>query len=63
MHFQLHNQDLFEKVRKTLNTKQCPAGLYPRIILHVYSFLPKMSPALMLLCCPNQVSPRSPERL
>ena len=40
---------------KSFNTKQCPAGLSPRIIPHVFPFLPKMSPLLMLFCCPHQV--------
>ena len=36
MHFQQHNHGLFEKLSgtKSLNTKQCPAGLSPRIIPH-----------------------------
>ena len=49
---QLHNYDLFEKARlKSLNTKQCPAGLYPRIIRQVPPFLPKM----LKHCCTHQV--------
>ena len=39
---------------KSLNTKQCPAGLSPRIIPQV-SPLPKLSPPLMLLCCTYQI--------
>ena len=33
MHLQLHNQNLFKMFfgTKSLNTKQCPAGLSPRI--------------------------------
>ena len=33
---------------KTLNTKQCPVGLSPRIIPHITSFLPKWP---LLWCC------------
>ena len=33
---------------KTLNTKQCPAGLSPRIIPHITPFLPKWP---LLWCC------------
>ena len=33
---------------KTLNRKQCPAGLSPRIIPHITSFLPKWP---LLWCC------------
>ena len=38
---------------KSLNTKQCVAGLAPRIVPSV--FLPKMSLCLMLLCWPHQM--------
>ena len=46
---------------KSLNTKQCPAGLSPRIIRQASSFLPKMSRN----CCTHQVwtVPYSPEPL
>ena len=40
---------------KFLNTKQCPVGLFPRIMSHVSVFLPKMFPPLMLHCCICQV--------
>ena len=43
---QLHNHDLIWKSSiktKPLNTKQCPAGLSPRIICQVSPFLPKVS--------------------
>ena len=36
---------------KSLNTKQCPTGLSPRIICQVSPFLPKMSQN----CCTHQV--------
>ena len=35
----------------SINTKQCPTRLSPRIIPQVSLFLPKMLPLLMLLCC------------
>ena len=39
---------------KSFNTKQCPAGLSPRIKLQISLFLPKISSPLMLLCCTYQ---------
>ena len=36
---------------KSLNTKQYPAGLPPRIIPQTFLLLPKMSPLLMLFFC------------
>ena len=51
------NMNYLKKVvsTKSLNTKQCPAGLAPRIIPSVFQFLPKMSLSLMLLCWPHQM--------
>ena len=45
---------------KSFNTKQCHAGLFPRIMPQVSFFLPKISSPLMLLCCINQVWTLSP---
>ena len=39
---------------KSVNTKQCSVALSLRIISHVFPSLPKLSPPLMLLCCPQQ---------
>ena len=68
MHIQLQNHVLCEELKKLagpnfVNTKQYPEGLSPRIIPHVFPFLPKVSPPSMLLCCPQQVRtvPHSPE--
>ena len=47
----LKNLDL----TKSLNTKQCPAGLSPRIIHQLSPFLLKMSLPLMLLCSTHHV--------
>ena len=45
---------------KSLNTKQCPSGLSPRIIPKMSPFLPKIFLPLMLFCCSCQVWTVSP---
>ena len=49
----------------SLNTKQCPAGLFPRVITFVSFFLPKICLRLMFLNCLHQLwtVPTSPKRL
>ena len=45
---------------KSLNTKQCPSGLSPRIIPKISPFLPKIFLPLRLFCCSCQVWTVSP---
>ena len=52
-HFQFHSHELFEKSIgiKSINIKQCLAGLSPRVILPVSSLSQKMSPPIIMLRC------------
>ena len=54
----------FDKTN-SLNTKQCPAGLFPRVITLVSFFLPKICPRLMFLNRLHQLwtVPTSPKPL